>query len=550
MVESDLSLSPAEVVEEQQGVSPWLRFAVLVLVITGGILRLGSLQTVFFWHDEVHTGFAISGTVKQEIRNEFGRSSGIPARELVKYQFPRRERGVVDTLIALAQDEPRHPPLYFVVARWWTMVFGSSIFALRSLSAVLGMLALPLCFLVCRQLTANTAAPWVAVGLVAISPIHVVYSQEARQYMLWIDLVLLATWILIRAMELSRKRSPETNTWFTYYAVVLTLAFYTHILTGAVALAHAVAVFVGERLRFTSGVRVAAVAMIGAGTLHIPWVVVVLRDAATGRGWIMWAEGPSSIPDWIRRAAGEASRVFMDRYHGFYISDAREWNLRWLLLALALLCATWGVSKCSRHKRVYLAMPILAYVAPFLLSDILRGAWRSTVIRYEWPAVVMVQIAMAIGLADLMGDRRNARRFAGAAVSALLVLTGVVSGVRHWQAYMCWNKSYGEDVFAVARHLEDVENPLVLVDDLGGTSYGHIFSLAHRVTNRIEILAVSEPFQGQLDPRGREVFVWHPTSGLGRWLRSAGWSHEATSADGLHHLIPPNDGVPGTVAPN
>jgi predicted membrane-bound mannosyltransferase len=56
-------------------------------------------------------------------------------------------------------------------------------FGLRLLPAVFGVLAVPALYLVCRRLAGARAALWAAL-LLAVSPLHIMYSQLARYWSL------------------------------------------------------------------------------------------------------------------------------------------------------------------------------------------------------------------------------------------------------------------------------------------------------------------------------------------------------------------------------
>ncbi|MBX6333289.1 MAG: glycosyltransferase family 39 protein, partial [Gemmatimonadaceae bacterium] len=74
-------------------------------------------------------------------------------------------------------------PLYFVLLKPWQLVFGDSERALRSLSLVAGVLVVPVTYAIGVRTLSRRAAAWGAV-LVALSPLHLYLSQEARMYML------------------------------------------------------------------------------------------------------------------------------------------------------------------------------------------------------------------------------------------------------------------------------------------------------------------------------------------------------------------------------
>ena len=93
-----------------------------------------------------------------------------------------------------------HPPLYYYLLHFWRGVFGSSEFALRSLSAVLGVLLVGLTFLIGRKVF-SAGVGLLAAFVAAINPFQIYYSQEARMYMLLAVIGAAATLLLLRLLE-------------------------------------------------------------------------------------------------------------------------------------------------------------------------------------------------------------------------------------------------------------------------------------------------------------------------------------------------------------
>lgn len=88
-------------------------------------------------------------------------------------------RDIIHTVLTI---EP-HPPLYFVLMHGWIALFGSTDEMLRLPSALAGIAAIPLMFLMMRRLLpGRPLAAVIAALLLAISPMHIYYSQEARSY--------------------------------------------------------------------------------------------------------------------------------------------------------------------------------------------------------------------------------------------------------------------------------------------------------------------------------------------------------------------------------
>jgi len=112
---------------------------------------------------------------------------GISAHQLTR-SFP-------EILRASALDT--HPPLYYWTLKAWGEVIGPSEVSLRSLSAVWGVLAVVLTWLVGRRLFGTLAAS-VAAVLLSAAPLAVYYAQEVRMYTQVTALGLLAVYAYTR----------------------------------------------------------------------------------------------------------------------------------------------------------------------------------------------------------------------------------------------------------------------------------------------------------------------------------------------------------------
>lgn len=157
-----------------------------------------------------------------------------------------------------------HPPLYFLIAHYWYLL-GQSEFMLRFPSAVFGVAAIPVMYLVTRRLFGNMAAG-VSALLIAIVPFHVWYSQEARMYSLQALLILASTLFFLRAWE---SRKPLD---FALYALMTILGLFTQM--GTVFLLAAQMAFVlGASIRdwrkSASWLGVQAIVMLA----FVPWIL-------------------------------------------------------------------------------------------------------------------------------------------------------------------------------------------------------------------------------------------------------------------------------------
>ncbi|MEL6470733.1 MAG: glycosyltransferase family 39 protein, partial [Cyanobacteria bacterium J06623_4] len=203
----------------------------------GIVFRVANVAEPVYWVDEISTSMRVSGYTRAEVRAQVATGEPISPAGLLEFVEIRRDRPVTD-LVRVLSLSPEHTPLYFVLARGWAELFGSSVAAMRSLSVVFGLLGLPAMYGLARSLFGAQVklAGWLAMGLLAMSPFFVAYGQEARPYSLWVLLLLLMGQGLWRSLQADRWQA-----WVSYGGL-LSLALYTSLLTGLVVVGQAVAV--------------------------------------------------------------------------------------------------------------------------------------------------------------------------------------------------------------------------------------------------------------------------------------------------------------------
>jgi 4-amino-4-deoxy-L-arabinose transferase-like glycosyltransferase len=124
-------------------------------------------------------------------------------------------------MLSKLPDSELTPPLYYVLAWPWAHVFGTHEAALRSLSALIGVAAVPVAYLVGREAVSQRAG-LVAGGLVAFNPLLTWYSQESRPYSLLVLLSGLSLLFFLRGL----RRGRDRDLWA--WALASQLALLTH----------------------------------------------------------------------------------------------------------------------------------------------------------------------------------------------------------------------------------------------------------------------------------------------------------------------------------
>jgi mannosyltransferase len=124
-------------------------------------------------------------------------------------------------MLGLIPQSESTPPLYYCVAWVWARLFGDHEAGLRSLSALAGVLVVPVAYGAGARLMSRRAG-LIAAALTACSPLLVWYSQEARSYSV---LVLLTA---LSLLAFAYVRETPTPRLLTLWVLASGLALATH----------------------------------------------------------------------------------------------------------------------------------------------------------------------------------------------------------------------------------------------------------------------------------------------------------------------------------
>jgi mannosyltransferase len=127
-------------------------------------------------------------------------------------------------LLSVPQSAARtsiHPPLLYIVTDVFFLLFGNSDFVVRLPAALLGSASILLTYKAGKMLWTEKEG-LAGAFLLAVSPYHIEYSQEARHYALMVFLALTSLILLLKGLETGRK------TLWLGFAASTSLALYTH----------------------------------------------------------------------------------------------------------------------------------------------------------------------------------------------------------------------------------------------------------------------------------------------------------------------------------
>jgi hypothetical protein len=336
-------------------------------------------------------------------------------------------------LAALAGAIFEHPPLYYLLLKLWIAAAGSAEYPVRFLSVPLGTLAVAALYALARRLFDRRSALAAAL-LMAVSPLEVFYSREARMYALVTLLVLLAAYWLARATV-----TPTGRTWAGYGACAVA-ALYAHYLAAFVLLAlNAWYLVAGRR---SLGQRWLLVHGLALG-LALPWL-------ATARGF------GTSVAVAGRIIVGPADLLaFLDQARVELIAGLAppSWAgpAAWLWYAGwgGLVVLVWGRAPAVRRG---LALPLLAGAGALLglVALVLVNKYLQT--RYLLLGLPFLYLALAAPV--VLASRRPAYLLGATALGALVFLPLPLAGLAHYlHGYV--RGDYG----AIVQRIEDFTRP-------------------------------------------------------------------------------------------
>lgn len=361
------------------GRRPAARWMVAGLCLLAWALRLHGLEWQPLWSDEGLSLYRSAQSLREILSNRIV-VDGFPTQDL-------------------------SPPLYFVLLHATRALFGESLFGLRVIGAMAGTLCVPLVDAAGRRLF-GTAAGATAALLLALSPLHLWYSQELRPYPLQMALGLAALVLLWDALGprgpaprgLGRADWVRLAAWLALSA----LAIYVHYFAVFVVAAQAL---VALGLAWRRGYRRAVLAIAGLATLLVLPLLPRALDYFGGPMQVDYARLP------VRTILHQGLSAFAV---GISPTLTHPRESLWPLGLALLLGTAFGLAR-SRWRAGTLAalamllVPIAAVILLSRLNPIYNGPRH---LLPALPAFYLLAALAAVGLAGIAG--RAFRRLGGA----------------------------------------------------------------------------------------------------------------------------------------
>ena len=479
----------------------------LVAIVMATAARLIGLEHLPVWHDEAFTLTRVFGYDQEQVQQALFSARVLTAADVLRYQQPNPANGWDATLRALTQH-PEHAPLYYLLGRFATALPLDPVTALRGTSALFGLLLPAAAFWLMRELFGRGPIPWVAAALVAFSPLHLLYAQEARQYALWTLLVLAASAAFQRAVRDDRRAD-----WWLYASLVVVglyahllfiLLLPVHALYGWLVRAHATGSLLRPRgLPLLQWLTTLGLALL----LFLPWLVVLVLHFDRAVHFTSWMERPVGT-DRIFLAWGQ------HLLHSFVDLSPRDPSMGWLVLLLPLGWAVLHYVRRAPRPALWL-LPLIAaaYVGIVLGPDLLLGGSRSLHARYALPALLALQLMVAWSIGDGIARAGTIGRRAAVASLTLLLLLGGLSIWRIEHAESWWSKNFSADNIAIARLANAGVRPLIAASP-SGVATGEMLSVAYYLDDHVRLWGETANETPVLPAGFGDIILLTPTDAL------------------------------------
>lgn len=418
--------------------APTRRAAVLGTILAlGAFLRLEGLGRESLWHDEAWTASII--------RKGPGR------------------------LLEHLHHRDAHPPLYYLLLQTFSFL-GTSEAALRFPSALAGIAAIPLLYRLVSRLYGSAPAALAAL-LLAISPAHVYFSQEARCYTLLFLLCLVSLNLLfdLRA-EGSRLR-------WAAFAACSAAIMATHYMGAFFLLSEGLAALLIRRDR-RGFFREFLLASAGGALLFLPWMPIFLVHVRSVAGGF-----------WIPPVtAGRVKDALYELVGHVHFTSAGEKLLTWIpffvLSAVALL-------RVPRRQDAALGVLLAGPIA----GEILVSLFSSPVF-YTRTFLYVLPPLLALSTAGLFRFP-NPLPAAGAVLLSGLLVPGLIFSRTTLQ------KENWRDASEIVSRGAGPEDLIVIAPGYAGVGVEYYFS-RKGIPGRLEHLRLAGPGTPDREGRPRE----------------------------------------------
>jgi uncharacterized membrane protein len=482
------------------------RFLIIILLAIGIFFRFRNLDKKVFWLDESMTALRVSGYNMTEVLPEIFDGKIREFEEFTKYQHITPERNFSDTVKSL-KTRPEHPPLYYLIEYFWVKSWGSSVTVMRSLSAFISLLIFPSIYWLCWELFETPTVGWIAIALITVSPFHLLYAQEARQYSLWTVGILLSSAALLRSL-----RVKTASSW-AIYAITMLLSLYSHTISILVAIAHSIYVLGIAGFRWSKSLTAYVITWLCIITIWMPWLVIFITNLPKSRKAVNWTE----------ENIGKLTTLksFLSQIRLYFVIDINDlenphqktlkilYNILTLLMLLLIGYSLYYLGRYTSRKSWLLIFLLVGINGLFLLlPDLIVGGIRSLNPRYLIPYYLGINLAVIIMIYHKMISPIPLQRNLGRGLIVTLISLGVISCFLISQVECPWSIKYSCDNITIARIIKKASHPLIITNRFKN-NLGQLFSLSYKLDYNVKFQLLKSSSTFQIPEGFSDIFLYN-----------------------------------------
>lgn len=310
------------------------KYYLAFIVVIAAILRFHNLCAREFWYDEAFTSILI----KQPWSSFFN----LILKDL-------------------------HPPFYYICLKGWSYISGYSDFGLRSFSALIGVLIIPLTYCFIEKLSGNKVLALITSLVFAVNPFLIRYSQEARSYSLLVFLIIGTIYFFYN------------RRWFLF-SLLFSLAIFTHYIS--IFLLPSLLIFAAIKYLKSRDLDIKElISLLLPTTLLVFWAPILRTHFDNANTLLGWVEKPqfrylfSSVEAFIfgSNFGGLKSLILVALILGvsiyFFVKSTKENKLKGFFLILFSIVPFLEVFLVSRCLNIglYIDRVLIGFLAVFVI---------------------------------------------------------------------------------------------------------------------------------------------------------------------------------------
>lgn len=315
---------------------------VFAAVVLGAALRLYRLDQQSLWYDDFNSYASV---------------------------FEPTLRDLWNCVFGVGSVHGEQVPLSYLIQFAWSRVAGTSVYAVRLLPVLQGLIVIPLAFAVARR-AFDTRAGIFAAFCVAISPVHIFFSQEPRYCSLLVLTASLSLFAMLKGLEQNRAG------WWVMNGAANLLLLWTHLFGAFLLLAEGLYLL----LRIKTGWRRAFAWLFAHGMLVLPTVWWVSRVSMPETAYECY-RAPNLWELYLDLVGDEAVNInnqvlFSENALSRLPFDAWMGYLMTIPFALGLAWAAWRLWRGRGAQDDPVLLLVLAAVIPVTALGAISILWR------------------------------------------------------------------------------------------------------------------------------------------------------------------------------